>query len=146
SPGYNASPTVPGGAPSTGAACWISYQISGVTPSTVDGRPQTLLTCHDDGQSLPPLWIGLTGCENRLMVLLSPASGRSPHSWQGPTFPTGERFVFQIAIHTGMGPGGILWRRDDNSPWSSLTGASPWGADRLSWPRSLTVGHDQRGA
>ena len=51
----------------------------------------------------------------------------------------------QIAVHTGMGPGGLVWRWDDAAPWSSLTAASPWGAERLAWPAHWTVGHDQRG-
>ncbi len=111
-----------------------------------DGRPQTLLSAWNPGTALAPLWIGLTGTEHRLSILLAPDPGRSPHFWHGLAIPPGKPFAFQLAIHTGMGPGGLLWRWDEDSPWSSLTAASPWGAERLSWPERWSVGHGQRGA
>src|SRR5262249_3273972 len=102
-------------------------------------------SAFDEGSALAPLWIGLVGPEQRLGVLLSPAPGRSPHLWHGPTLPAGQQFSVQIAIHTGMGPGGVLRRRNDVTPWSSLTAASPWGAERLRWPEKWSVGHDRCG-
>src|SRR5262249_47192777 len=65
--------------------------------------------------------------------------------WHGPQWPADAKFSFQLAIHTGMGPGGILWRRDDATSWSSLTAASPWGAERLTWPSRWFVGYGKRG-
>jgi hypothetical protein len=128
----------------TSAARLLVWQFSGVSAASHDGSPQTLLTAFDAGPGLAPLWIGLIGEEQRLGVLLSPAPGRSPHLWHGPFLRRGEPFSLQLAIHTGMGPGGILWRCDDASPWSSLTGASPWGAERLTWPACWLLGHGQR--
>jgi hypothetical protein len=44
-----------------------------------------------------------------------------------------------------MGPGGLLWRRDDEAAWSSLAAASPWGAERLAWPARWAMGHGPQG-
>jgi hypothetical protein len=33
----------------------------------------------------------------------------------------------------------------DSAPWSSLLGATPWGAERLQWQPRWSVGHDQYG-
>jgi hypothetical protein len=123
----------------------VVYRFSGVCPPAGD-EAQTLLCGWDPGPTLAPLWIGLLGREHRLGVMLSPAPGRSPHLWYGPTLPSNEPFALHLAIHTGMGPGGLLWRWDDAAPWSSLAAASPWGAERLTWPTLWSVGQGQRGA
>jgi hypothetical protein len=145
--GRGEHPTLLCGQPEKGATRvrLLAWCFSGISPADRDGGAQTLLSGWDPGATLAPLWIGLLGCEQRLSVLLSPAPGRSPHHWQGPVLPPGEAFAVQLAIHTGMGPGGLLWRWDDTSAWSSLTAASPWGAERLTWPARWSVGHGQRG-
>jgi hypothetical protein len=51
--------------------------------------------------------------------------------WYGPVLAPGQAFSIQVALHIGLGPGGMLWRHDDGSPLSSLTGVSAWGAERL---------------
>jgi len=73
------------------------------------------------------------------MVSLAPQANRSPHSWFGPSL-AGD-FSIQFALHSGMGPGGLLWRWDDHDKWTTLTGASAWGAERLIWPKAW---HDPR--
>jgi hypothetical protein len=123
----------------------VAWQFTAIPPRGADGTPQTLLSGWDPGNALAPLWIGLTRPENRLTVLLSPQPGRSPHQWFGPALEPGSPFALQLAIHTGMGPGGLLWRWNDDSPWSSLEGASPWGAERLVWPSTWSIGHGKRG-
>jgi hypothetical protein len=126
----------------TRLAAWC---FSGICSLAVDGEAQTLLSGWSPGQGLAPLWIGLLGREHRLSVLLSPAPGKSPHLWHGPTLPSNEPFTIQLAIHTGMGPGGLLWRMDDAASWSSLTAASPWGAERLPSLARWSIGHGQGG-
>jgi hypothetical protein len=143
--GDNDAPVLNDPAPSTPAACVFAWQFSGVCAAAGDGRAQTLLSGWSPGPALAPLWIGLRGPEQRLSVLLSPSPGRSPHLWQGPPLPPGESFSLQVAVHTGMGPGGFLCRWDETMAWSSLVAASPWGAERLRWPAIWSVGHDQRG-
>src|SRR5262249_9364335 len=127
------------------AARLTAHRITGILASTTGASPQTLLCTQGDSGALPSLWIGLTGAENRLTVLISPSAGRSPHHWYGPAFSPCDRFEIHVAIHTGMGPGGILWRGADDSRWSSLIGTSPWGPEKLLWPIALSIGFDQRG-
>ena len=126
-------------------AQFVAWRFEGTSPAG-GGTQQTLLAGWDPGPDLPPLWIGLQGDEQRLAALLSPGPGRSPHLGLGPTLVPGRPFQVQVAIHTGLGPGGFLWRWADTSPWSSLTAASPWGAERLGWPACWSIGHGKRGA
>ena len=127
------------------AARLVVWKFEGISSPLDDGEAQTLLCAWSSGPSLAPLWIGLRGPEHGICLLLSAAAGRSPHVWLGPTLEPNKPFSIQIAIHTGMGPGGFLWRWNDESPWSSLSGATAWGAERLSWPTYWRIGHDQRG-
>jgi hypothetical protein len=142
--GVNESPVHGAGGDVTSAQL-VVWRFAGTCPSTGGGEAQTLLCGWDPGPALPPLWIGLQGREHRLCVLLCPTPGRSPHLWLGPTLPPGKPFEIQVAFHAGMGPGGLLWRWSDAAPWSSLQGASPWGAEQLTWPTVWSIGHDKRG-
>src|SRR5262249_26329865 len=60
---------MPGQAP--GTACVIAMRFSGLLSPTGEAYPQTLLAVFDSQKTLPTMWIGLTGRENRLTVLLS---------------------------------------------------------------------------
>lgn len=142
---FRASVTSVAAANRNDSADLLVWRFRGQTTAGADGSPQTLLSAWNAGAALAPLWIGLLGVEQRLGVLLAPQPGRSPHLWTGPTIPNGDPFLLQLAFHTGMGPGGLLWRWDDESPWSSLTGISAWGTERLTWPERWSVGHGQRG-
>jgi hypothetical protein len=122
-----------------------TWRFRGHSASGTDGTPQTLLFAPSPGSALAPLWLGLRGAEQRLTVLLSARPGTSPHTWLGPELPPDEPFDFQLAIHDGMGPGGLLHREDDAAAWSSLRAASSWGAERLPRPTRWTIGHGQRG-
>jgi hypothetical protein len=57
----------------------------------------------------------------------------------------GKEFGVQLLVHTGMGPGGVMYRLDGDDRWSSLAAASPWGAERLTWPERWSVGHGHGG-
>jgi len=121
------------------------WHFRGQMSAGTDGTPQTLLSAWDEGAALAPLWIGVHGLAQQVAVLLAPAPGRSPHLWLGPSLPANQPFAFQLALHSGMGPGGLLWRWDETHPWSSLRGASAWGVERLPWPTTWGVGQAQRG-
>ncbi|MDP2858925.1 MAG: hypothetical protein Q8P50_13240 [Bacillota bacterium] len=109
--GEQAAPTSPGGvAGERGAA---------------GEPPASLIAWRFNGVSA-----GAEAGSGEAQTLLSAAPGRSPHYWLGPVITAGEAFSVQVAMHTGMGPGGLLWRWDDSWPWSSLLGATPWGAER----------------
>ncbi len=107
---------------------------------------QTLLSAWPEGSALAPLWIGVTGPDHRLSVVIGPTPGRSPHYWFGPCLPADDSFDIELALHGAMGPGGVLWRDTGATGWTSLEGASPWGPERLDWPEFWSVGHGKRGA
>lgn len=121
-------------------ATLIVWEISARLPPDATAYPQTLLCAEAEGGALPLLWLGVSGVDQRLTALLSPQANRSPHRWLGPGLPVDRPFSIQFAIHSGMGPGGLLWRWGDAHPWSSLLGASPWGAERLPWSRQWRIG------
>ncbi len=122
----------------------VAWQFDGCFHSSPQGQAQTLLSGWTPG-GLAPLWIGIHGPENRLYVLLSAGPGKSPHYWTGPLLTPEKPFTIQIALHDSMGPGGVLYRWNAASPWSSLTASSPWGPERLAWPARWSVGQDQYG-
>ncbi len=103
-------------------------------------QPQTILRAQADGGAMAHFWLGISGVDQRVTVLLSPEANRSPHRWHGPALPLDEPVRIQVAIHSGMGPGGLLWRWSDDSPWSSMDGASAWGVERMPWPSTWQIG------
>lgn len=124
----------------------LLLEFSGVTSLDSDGRAETLFSAWHDDSKLAPLWIGLCGINRELTVKLTPVEGRSPQIWRGPALAAGEQFLIQVAIHSGMGAGGILWRRGESFPWTSLAASSQWGAERLKVPKTWSVGHDRANA
>lgn len=120
----------------------LHLNMKGTVRDQVDGRMQTLLAARSEGESHDSLWIGLSGEKRRLTVTLQPLSGRSPHYWFGPEL--GHAFDLHLAMHLGMGPGGIMLREDDGT-WTSLTTSSAWGLERLGWPHEWSVAEDTVG-
>ncbi len=130
-----------------GEAILVVLEFTGTLSAEAETHPiQTLLAVWEDHASLAQLWIGITGQDGRLMVKMNPTPGRSPHTWIGSTIDLNQPFNIQIAFHTGMSAGGILWRLDDNEVWTSFDGISYWGAERLSWGQYWSVGQAQRGS
>lgn len=130
------------GGPSTDRV--LAFRFFGRAAAAGCCAAQTLLCAFQPG-SQPPFWVGLRGPKQALTVIIGPEPGRSPHYWAGPVLLPGAHFDFQLLIHTGMGPGGVLTRLGDDAQWSSLSAASPWGAERLAWPERWTVGHGPGG-
>ncbi|NKB97367.1 MAG: hypothetical protein GKR90_02545 [Pseudomonadales bacterium] len=123
----------------------VAWRARGRTCHDHAGAHQTFLSAHNDDKSLAPFWLGLTGSSQQVTVMISPTPGRSPHYWFGPKLGKGQNFDLQIAIHPDMGPGGVLWRKQDDGAWSSFQSATPWGAERLKWPDSWYVSSGQAG-
>jgi len=143
-PGNHPAPvTFPSSSPACGTAPLVAWRFDGACPA--GSAPNTLLSIWSPGPMLSPFWLGVIGAERRLAALLSAAPGRSPHYWLGPKLDAGKPFSVQVALHGGMGPGGFLWRWADDTPWSSMLGATPWGPERLQWQDAWAVGHDQYG-
>jgi hypothetical protein len=122
----------------------LGLRFSGRAAVAGDGSAQTLLSAFRPDLQMP-LWIGLRGIDQRLTVIVGPEARRSPHYWYGPAVTAGAPFDLQLVIHTGMGPGGFLYRGAGKASWSSLDAASAWGAERLVWPERWSVGHAARG-
>ncbi len=122
----------------------IVWEICGELPAGADCAPQMILQADAQADALPCLWLGTSGGANHLTALLSPSANRSPHRWSGPPLPKGKRFSIQFALHSGMGPGGLLWRWRDEDAWSSMIGASAWGAERIPWSHRWRIGENLR--
>jgi Calcineurin-like phosphoesterase len=122
----------------------VAFRFTGWAAPRNTSTAQTLLSAFQPGIQAA-LWIGLRGPEQRLTVIIGPEPRRSPHYWNGPAITPGANFSFQLLIHTGMGPGGVMYRDGTDERWSSLSAASPWGAERLKWPERWSVGHAQAG-
>jgi hypothetical protein len=122
----------------------VGLRFTGRAAPAGNGSAQTLLSAWQPGAQAP-LWIGFSGVDQRLVVIVGPEARRSPHYWHGPAVPPGAPFDLRLIIHTGMGPGGFLCSAGEGGRWSSLAAASAWGAERLAWPERWSVGHAQRG-
>lgn len=122
-----------------------TFTISGQATADGLGPRQTLLAAVANTAGDMPLWIGLSGRDQRLMIALQPTPGRSPHQWVGPTVQPGASFAFDLMLHPAMGPGGLLWRQTGQTHWTSMDGASAWGLERLIWPGRLVLGQDANG-
>lgn len=120
-----------------------AWTISGIAAPT-GGHAQTLMAWWNDDDWLPACWLGLIGPEQQLAVTLSPMAGRSAGLWRGPAIEAGADFSVQVAFCPDLGPGGILWRWDDASPWSSMVGSSAWGIERLLTTTWRSIGHSKR--
>jgi hypothetical protein len=61
--------------------------------------------------------------------------------WSGPNVPPGPAVDIEVAIHSGMGPGGVLWRLGGaDRTWSSMTTASATGFEDLPWCGRWSLG------
>ena len=126
---------------------WLCvWRISGVLPHIQAGKnTQSLICGWEDLEGAATIWVGLEGCPPVLTVKLVTESGMGTQTWTGPVLTPGEPFDFHLALHSGMGPGGVLYRLNDSSPWSSLHSSVSMGAENLEWPRKWDIGHSQSG-
>jgi len=124
-----------------------AWRFTGIAAEDGVAARQTWLSARGDGAAIAPLWIGVSGPDQRLTVSISidPNPGRSPHYWHGPVLEPGERFDLTVALHGGMGPGGVLVRVGEDGPWSTLDGASASGPEALAALPHWTVGHGDGG-
>jgi hypothetical protein len=121
-----------------------AFRLRG-TAARRSNSDQTLLCGVDLGEGVEPLWIGIDGDSGRLVVRLVPVSGQGWQVWKGPRLADNKSFDLQVALHPGMGPGGILLRATESSPWSSLTTTSSKGCESFKRPSRWSIGHAQSG-
>lgn len=123
----------------------VVFRFSGRAAPAGNCVAQSLLSVFQPGIATQ-LWIGFRGSEQSLTVIIGPEARRSPHYWIGPPVMPDAPFSFDLLIHVGMGPGGVMCRFGAMQRWSSLQAASPRGPERLSWPQRWSVGHGQGGS
>ncbi|MCL5996346.1 MAG: hypothetical protein M1546_09855 [Chloroflexi bacterium] len=119
---------------------WRFKGIAGITP-----EEQTLLCTWSDEEGPAALWIGLEPGSANLAVSLIPEPGGGAQVWRGPALTPGQPFAFELAVHTGMGPGGVLCQAGEGSAWSSLRSTSARGAAHMAVPERWALGHAQSG-
>ncbi|WP_267549775.1 metallophosphoesterase [Rhizobium rhizogenes] len=122
----------------------VELRIAGLVAEKAHAPAQTLFSAFDP-QIIAPLWLGLRGPRQTLTLILGRKPGRSPHYWFGPNLPPGQPFDIDIALHAGMGPGGMLYRMHGDDRWNSFRGASATGLEEMIWPGQWSVGHGQGG-
>lgn len=118
------------------------FDIRGTTVDQISGQKQTLISACSDGGQHEVFWLGLSGVNQKLTVMLQPQLGRSPHYWFGEELGSSKKFNIQIALHSGMAAGGIMYRTNEQASWSSMLSSSAWGVERLEWPKDWCVGYD----
>lgn len=120
----------------------ISLRISGKTTKTSSGQMQSLFSAFTDATQTAPLWVGLTGKDQQLTIMLQIQAGRSPHYWFGPKLGLDAEFDIQLLLHSGLAAGGLMFRTADNMPWTSLTSRSATGLEKLDWPKIWSLGNN----
>jgi hypothetical protein len=113
---------------------FVAWRFTGILPAAPIDDEQTLLCGFDVQEGPPTVWIGFESGSRQLSVRLLPQPGTGPQSWRGPHLARGDTFDLTVALHPGLGPGGVLWRLADQAPWNSLTSQGSRGAERLAWP------------
>jgi len=121
-----------------------AFRFTGRTAAAGTSTAQTFMAAYRPGLRAP-FWVGLGGPAQRLMVILEPEPGRSPHYWLGPPVTANAPFDIQLLVHPAMGPGGLLYRLSGDDAWTSLSAASAWGAERLHWPDRWSIGQGPQG-
>lgn len=119
-------------------ALLLHFEGEGARPAVED---QTLLAGWTDSIAPEAVWIGLCGA--RLEVRLSPQRGAPPLIWRGPVVE--GQFAFDLALHPALGPGGVLFRAAESTPWSSLAAAASPGFAPLAWPERWSLGAGRGG-
>lgn len=123
-----------------------AWRFQGQTNKAMPGAaPQTLICGWDNMEGVATVWIGFDDYPRRLVVRLVPQSGYGRQTWTGPAIKDKSTFDFQVALHSGMGPGGVLFRQEESAAWESLASTSSKGAEDLTWPRNWVLGHGQSG-
>jgi len=119
------------------------WRFSGICPEKGSLEDQTMICGWDENEGPCRIWIGLEGPNPWVTLRMQIHRGQGSQEWHGPILNPGKPFDFQIAVHTGMGPGGVMYRESEDSPWSSLRTSSARGAKGFSWPSWWSVSSHQ---
>lgn len=124
---------------------FVAWRFTGKLPAAPVDEEQTLLCGFEVQEGPPTVWIGFESGSRQLTVRLLPRPGTSPQVWRGPRLQRGADFSVTVALHPGLGPGGILWRAPETAPWNSLTSTGSRGAEGLAWPSLWSLGGSLNG-
>ncbi len=130
---------------SPGESRVAGFRIRATSKRSSGGSNQTLVCGWDPSEPGASVWIGFEGEANRLTVRMRSESGGPIEAWTGPSYSPLQPFQFDLLLHGGMGPGGVLFRRTEREPWNSFTTASSSGLERVTWPRSWALGNGPSG-
>jgi len=122
----------------------FALRLRGQTAAIASAPAQTFFSAFAPDAS-PTVWMGLRGPQQTLTIMIWRDPGRSPAYWFGPNLPHDTAFDVDIAFHPAMGPGGVLYRLDGDTGWSSLASVTSLGLERLVWPSRWSVGQAQGG-
>lgn len=86
----------------------------------------------------------VSGESNRLEVQIVPRPGLGQQLWTGPALGIDGFAKISLRVHTGMGPGGVMYRLDDAACWQSLDSTSSQGAEHMMWPDSWVAATCER--
>jgi hypothetical protein len=128
-----------------GSQSFVAWRFRGTRRQPAGEASETLLCGWDDGETAPTIWVGFDEGSRRLTVRLLPQSGSGTQIWRSARIGEHAPFDFQLALHGGMGPGGVLFRFRDQDPWSSLATTSSRGAENLRWPPAWQIGYGVNG-
>ena len=118
----------------------LLWRFRGICPQNGNIEDQTLIYGWSPHEGPGRLWIGLQGVVPRLTVSLQLERGEGARLWRGPLLVPGKRFDLQVAIHTGMGPGGVMFRQGAEERWSSLKHSGATIMSGFAWPPAWSVG------
>ncbi len=122
----------------------VAFRIRGMLANPAGNSDQTLICGVDSGEGVEPVWIGVDD-SGRLLVRVVPLSGHGWQVWKGPRLAVDQPLDFHVALHPGMGPGGVLFRADEAAAWSTLESTSSKGGEDLQRPQRWAIGHGQSG-
>lgn len=126
----------------------LEFRINAVL-ETEKKADQTLVCGWGWWDTIGPadIWIGIERGTNRLVMRMVPKAGWGTQQWWGPVLPANTPINGHLALHRGMGPGGVLWcDRNKTDNWTSLFSYSPWGAEQLIGSDKWSVGHGASGS
>lgn len=118
-----------------GAARFWRFRAGRAAPDPA----QVLLAGTSPGEAFPRVRVSLDGWRPRLTVALYDPRENYPRVWTGPEVLTACPLDVTVAVHPGMGPGGVLVRFGDD-PFSSMRTDAATGYTADGWPERWRAG------
>jgi hypothetical protein len=72
-------------------------------------------------------------------VLELELAGHGRQQWVGPRVDFTRPVSVELALHPGMGPGGLMCRCAPTAPWTSMRTSSASGLEAFTWPALIAT-------